>query len=59
MIRLEPIEQEDFERFLERRIREYVEDHVRNGNWPAEGVPERSKKENGISNHWHRDEKSA
>lgn len=37
--------QEDFEQFLESGIREYAEDHVRNGNWPAEGALERSKKE--------------
>ena len=45
MINLEPIQQEDFARFLERGIREYAEDHVRNGNWPAEGAIKRSKKE--------------
>ena len=45
MITLEPIEQEDFERFLEAEIRGYAEDHVRNGNWPAEGAVERSRKE--------------
>ena len=45
MIQLEPIQQEDFERFLEREIRGYAEDHVRNGNWPAEGALERSRKE--------------
>ena len=45
MIELEPLQQEDFGRFLERGIREYAEDHVRNGNWPAEGALERSRKE--------------
>ena len=45
MVKLEPLQQEDFERFLERGIREYAEDHVRNGNWPAEGALERSRKE--------------
>ena len=45
MIKLEPIQQEDFERFLEREIRGYAEDHVRNGNWPAEGALERSRQE--------------
>ena len=45
MIKLEPIQQEDFERFLEREIRVYAEDHVRNGNWPAEGANERSRNE--------------
>ena len=45
MIKLEPLQQEDFERFLEREIRGYAEDHVRNGNWPAEGALERSRQE--------------
>lgn len=45
MIKLEPIEQEDFDRFLEREIRGYAEDHVRNGNWSSEGALERSRKE--------------
>ncbi len=45
MVKLEPIQQKDFEIFLERGIREYAEDHVRNGNWTAEEVLERSKKE--------------
>jgi Acetyltransferases len=45
MVKLEPIQQEDFDRFLQRGIREYAEDHVRNGNWPAEGSIERSRKE--------------
>ena len=45
MVKLEPIQQEEFERFLETEIRGYAEDHVRNGNWPAEGALERSRKE--------------
>jgi ribosomal protein S18 acetylase RimI-like enzyme len=45
MVKLEPIQQENFESFLEHEIRAYAEDHVRNGNWPAEGALERSKKE--------------
>ena len=45
MLKLEPLQQDDFERFLERGIREYAEDHVRNGNWPAEDALERSRKE--------------
>ena len=45
MVKLEPIQQEDFERFLEREIRSYAEDHVRNGNWSPEGALERSRKE--------------
>jgi RimJ/RimL family protein N-acetyltransferase len=45
VVKLELMQQEDFDRLLERGIREYAEDHVRNGNWPAEGALERSKKE--------------
>ena len=45
MVKLEPIQQEDFERYLEDEIRDYAEGHVRNGNWPAEGALERSRKE--------------
>ena len=45
MVNLVPMQQEDFEPYLERGIREYAEDHVRNGNWPAEGSLERSKAE--------------
>jgi ribosomal protein S18 acetylase RimI-like enzyme len=45
MTKLEPIQQEDFERFLEREIRGYAEDHVRNGNWSLEGALERSRQE--------------
>lgn len=45
MVRLEMIQQQDFDRFLEREIRSYAEDHVRNGNWEAEDALERSRKE--------------
>lgn len=45
MIKLEPLQQEDFERFLAREIQQYAEDHVRNGNWSAEEALERSKQE--------------
>ena len=45
MVKLEPIQQDDFDRFLEHEIGEYANDHVRNGNWPAEGAFERSRKE--------------
>jgi ribosomal protein S18 acetylase RimI-like enzyme len=45
MIKLEPLQQEDFERFLEQEIRGYAEGHVRNGNWPEDGAVERSRKE--------------
>jgi ribosomal protein S18 acetylase RimI-like enzyme len=45
MITLEPMQQEDFDRVIENEIKEYAADHVRNGNWPAEGALERSRKE--------------
>lgn len=45
MVKLEPLQQDDFDHFLEREIQSYAEDHVRNGNWPAEGALERSRKE--------------
>ena len=45
MIKLAPLQQEDFERFLEQEIRGYAEDHVRNGNWPEDSALERSRQE--------------
>jgi ribosomal protein S18 acetylase RimI-like enzyme len=45
MVHLNPMQQADFEVYLERGIREYAEDHVRNGNWQAEGALEKSKRE--------------
>lgn len=45
MIKLEPIEQEDFDRFLESEIGNYANEHVRNGNWSPEGALEKSRKE--------------
>ena len=45
MIKLVKMQQQDFEPYLERGVREYAEDHVRNGNWTAEESLERSRKE--------------
>lgn len=45
MVKLEPMQQDDFDRFLEIEIRDYAKEHVRNGNWPEEGSLERSRKE--------------
>jgi ribosomal protein S18 acetylase RimI-like enzyme len=45
MVRLEQMQQEDFEPYIERDIREYAEGHVKNGNWSAEEALERSRKE--------------
>jgi ribosomal protein S18 acetylase RimI-like enzyme len=39
------MQQEDFDRLIEDEIRGYAAEHVRNGNWPAEGSLERSRKE--------------
>ena len=45
MVKLVKMLQNDFEPYLERGIREYAEDHVRNGNWTAEESLEKSRKE--------------
>jgi ribosomal protein S18 acetylase RimI-like enzyme len=45
MIKLEPILQKDFERFLEHAVQDYADDHVRNGNWAADEALEKSRKE--------------
>jgi len=45
MVKLEPLQQEDFDRIIEGEIRDYAAEHVRNGNWPAEGALERSRKQ--------------
>ncbi len=45
MVKLAPIQQEDFERFLEHEIGAYANAHVKNGNWAPEGALEKSRKE--------------
>ncbi len=45
MIQLLPIEQADFEVFLEQEIIGYAEDKVKSGNWQAEDALEKSRKE--------------
>lgn len=45
MVKLEPLQQEDFEPFLAGEIRVFAEDHVRSGNCPAEGAYERPQNE--------------
>lgn len=45
MVKLVKMTQEDFVPYLERGIREYAEDHVRNGNWTAEEALEKSRKQ--------------
>jgi ribosomal protein S18 acetylase RimI-like enzyme len=45
MITLIPIEQSDFETFLDREIVEYAEDKVKSGNWLAEEALEKSQAE--------------
>jgi ribosomal protein S18 acetylase RimI-like enzyme len=39
------MQEEDFEPYLERDIKEYAEAHVRNGNWKKEEALRRSRKE--------------
>jgi ribosomal protein S18 acetylase RimI-like enzyme len=39
------MEQKDFDPYLERDIREYAEEHVRNGSWKKEEALEQSRKE--------------
>lgn len=45
MITLIPMSQTELDAYLEAAIREYADDHVRAGNWQAEGALERSKQE--------------
>ena len=45
MVQLVPMEQKDFEPYFELDIREYAEEHVRNGNWKKEEALEQSRKE--------------
>lgn len=45
MIKLIPIEQADYDVFLEHEIVEYANDHVRNGNWLADEALEKSRAE--------------
>lgn len=45
MITLTPIEQSDFEAFLEQEIVEYAQDKVKSGNWLAETAIEKSRTE--------------
>lgn len=45
MITLIPIEQSDFETFLEQEMVEYARDKVKSGNWQAEEALEKSRAE--------------
>ena len=45
MVQLVPMQEEDFEPYLERDIKEYAESHVRNGNWKKEEALVRSREE--------------
>jgi ribosomal protein S18 acetylase RimI-like enzyme len=45
MITLIPIEQSDFETFLEQEIVDYAQDKVKSGNWLAEEALEKSRAE--------------
>jgi ribosomal protein S18 acetylase RimI-like enzyme len=45
MVKLVPMQADDFAPYLEHGIREYAEEHVRNGNWQPDEALERSRKE--------------
>ncbi len=45
MIKLIPIEQADYDIFLEQEIMKYANDHVKNGNWHADEALEKSRAE--------------
>lgn len=45
MIALNPIEQSDFEAFLEQEIVDYAQDKVKSGNWLAETALDKSRAE--------------
>jgi len=45
MITLEQMQQNDYDQVIEKEIKNYAADHVRNGNWPEGGSLERSRKE--------------
>jgi ribosomal protein S18 acetylase RimI-like enzyme len=45
MIRLEPMDQSTYETWRDTTVREYAQEKVDSGNWPAEGAIERSEGE--------------
>jgi hypothetical protein len=45
MITLTPIEQSDFDTFLEQEIVDYAQDKIKSGNWLAETALEKSRAE--------------
>ena len=45
MVKLMPMEEEDFKAYNERNIREYAAEHVKNGDWLPEEALEKSQKE--------------
>ena len=45
MISLHPMTQAELDEYLERVIPEYADEHVKAGNWQAEGALERSRQE--------------
>ena len=47
MVKLTPMEENNFAAYLERLIREYAADHVANGNWLEEESPEKARKQVG------------
>jgi ribosomal protein S18 acetylase RimI-like enzyme len=45
MIRLEPMDQSTYETWRETTVREYAQEKIESGNWPADGAIERSEEE--------------
>ena len=45
MVTLVPMQEADYQAYVERSIREYAQDHVRNGDWAPAEADERARKE--------------
>jgi ribosomal protein S18 acetylase RimI-like enzyme len=45
MVRLVPMDANDFEPFLENLVQEYAKDHIRSGRWTEEEGPSEARKE--------------
>ena len=45
MIKLVPMDEEAFSRYLNWSVKNYADEKVKSGNWPQEGSMERSEKE--------------
>ena len=45
MVKLIPMQEADFDAYVERSIRDYAEEHVKNGSWPPDQALELSRRE--------------